>query len=91
MIPRQHDCINVFLTEPKFSIITIAAITIGLLSVALVFTVAAIVAGYPHIHGKSFLHAVIFPLSIMLHMLYCYSKEKSGKQSESFDVSLLIS
>ena len=47
-----------FFTEPMKTIATIAAVTIGLLSVALVIVVASIVAVGQHMHGKCFRQAI---------------------------------
>ena len=52
---------------------TIAAISIGILCLAFVIILLQ------HMHGKCFLHAVIDLLSIVLHMLHCYSKKTQRK------------
>ena len=75
-----------FFTEPTIITATFAALSIGLVCVAIIVFIFAVCR---HVHGKCFLHAVIISLTIMLHMLHCYSKENSRKQSYCIDVSFI--
>ena len=56
----------------------------------LVVIVASIAAMCLHMHGKCLLHAAILSLSITLHMIHCYSKENSERQSYCNGVSFVI-
>ena len=56
---------------------------------ALVVIVVSIAAVCLHMHGKYLPHAAILSLSIMLHMLHCYSKENSERQSNCIGVSFI--
>ena len=78
------------LIEATITVTTIAALSTGLLCVALGVIVASIAAVCLHLHGRCLLHAAILSLSIMLHMLHCYSKENSERQSYCIGVSFII-